>query len=420
MATDISRELICFRLLRNVLVEKGYGAISLSKQLNEIDSESDKAYVSNLFYGTLEKNVQFDYVLSKLTQKKPKPSVGIAIKMGLYMLWYGNTPAYAATDKTVRLVKALGKEGVSGFVNAVLRNASSVTLPKVGEVGNADYLSITYSVPLWIVKELISDYGYETAEEIMKGEAEKRVHIRNNGRVITKEGLKKKLNGEYESTRYGFFVNYATTKNLVPSEYTVQSYASTVAVNAYVDGISPNTILDLCGAPGGKSIYLEELTNASIICCDIHPHRVELIEKYVKRIKSGVSACLCDARRIMPEWLDRFDLVVCDVPCSGSGDFKSKPDVMFNRTQTDIAKIVESQNAILNTAKMYVKKGGYLCYSTCSIFKKENDNVISEFLRNNDDFTKDAVGNSCDGFVRLLPSIDKGADGFFVARLRRK
>ena len=277
MATDISRELICFRLLRNVLVEKGYGAISLSKQLNEIDSESGKAYVSNLFYGTLEKNVQFDYVLSKLTQKKPKPSVGIAIKMGLYMLWYGNTPAYAATDKTVRLVKALGKEGVSGFVNAVLRNASSVTLPKVGEVSNADYLSITYSVPLWIVKELISDYGYETAEEIMKGEAEKRVHIRNNGRVITKEGLKKKLNGEYESTRYGFFVNYATTKNLVPSEYTVQSYASTVAVNAYVDGISPNTILDLCGAPGGKSIYLEELTNASIICCDIHPHRVELI-----------------------------------------------------------------------------------------------------------------------------------------------
>lgn len=151
MATDISRELICFRLLRNVLVEKGYGAISLSKQLNEIDSESGKAYVSNLFYGTLEKNVQFDYVLSKLTQKKPKPSVGIAIKMGLYMLWYGNTPAYAATDKTVRLVKALGKEGVSGFVNAVLRNASSVTLPKVGEVSNADYLSITYSVPLWIV-----------------------------------------------------------------------------------------------------------------------------------------------------------------------------------------------------------------------------------------------------------------------------
>lgn len=205
MTTDISRELICFRLLRNVLVEKGYGAISLSKQLNEIDSESGKAYVSNLFYGTLEKNVQFDYVLSKLTQKKPKPSVGIAIKMGLYMLWYGNTPAYAATDKTVRLVKALGKEGVSGFVNAVLRNASSVTLPKVGEVSNADYLSITYSVPLWIVKELISDYGYETAEEIMKGEAEKRVHIRNNGRVITKEGLKKKLNGEYESTRYGFF-----------------------------------------------------------------------------------------------------------------------------------------------------------------------------------------------------------------------
>lgn len=122
----------------------------------------------------------------------------------------------------------------------------------------------------------------------------------------------------------------------------------------------------------------------------------------------------------MPEWLDRFDLVVCDVPCSGSGDFKSKPDVMFNRTQTDIAKIVESQNAILNTAKMYVKRGGYLCYSTCSIFKKENDNVISEFLRNNDDFTKDAVGNSCDGFVRLLPAINKGADGFFVARLKRK
>ena len=420
MATDISNELLCFKLLRNVLIDKGYGSIGLNKQLSETDNECDKAYISHLFYGTLEKSVQFDYVLSKLVKKKPKPSVSIIIKMGLYMLRFCNMPNYAATDKAVKLAKALGKEGVSGFVNAVLRSSASVNLPSEDELPKTDYLSVVYSVPKWIVSKLVKDYGYDTAKTILSGEAEKRTHIRNNNKVISYEMLEKKFDGEFERTQYGWYVSHALTQKLSSNEYTVQSLASLEAVHAYIKGIEPKKVLDLCGAPGGKSVYLGELVDAKITCCDIHPHRVELIKKYAQRMKSDIIPCLCDARQIMPEWIDAFDMVICDVPCSGTGDIKSKPDVMFNRTPEDIDKLNKSQLSIIETAKMYVRRGGYLCYSTCSIFKQENDEVIAEFLRRHEDFALDnSIANCSDGYLRLFPSVNC-SDGFFVARLIRK
>ena len=400
-----------------------YSSIELNRELRAISDERDRGYVSHLFYGVLDKSVQLDYIISKLTKKRPKTVVSIVIKIGIYMLRYMNEPAYAVVNTQTELIKKLGKRELAGFVNAVLRSSEEIKLP-IENKNKAIELSVNYSVPEWIVQKLIDEYGLDFAHDFLSKELTKKTHIRVNEKEISKADFRLLVPSAEESP-CGFFVSYTELKNLNPSLYFVQSLASALATECYVSGLNKVIkVLDLCAAPGGKSVYLASLLEADVLACDIYPHRVELIKSYAKKAGVKIKTLVNDASVFLPSFEGKFDLVVCDVPCSGIGVIKNKPDVMLNRKAEDIDSLNELQYKIISTAGRYVKHGGILCYSTCTIFKEENENIVNRFLAENLKFEKISAGcdkaiADDDGYIRLYPH-KNDCDGFFVAKLRRK
>lgn len=440
---------ICFNVLLKVYRDNAYASIELDKVLKYLSKESNDdnaAYITKLFYGVIEKSTQFDYIISDIVDKQPKLPVKILIKMGLYQLKYMNVPSYAAINNIVNLTKKIGKAGVSGFINAVLRKVEKYETAFKSDT--LEYLSFTYSVPMWLTKLIVNDYGYEFTKNFLNYDLPTQAHIRVNLNNIsrTEFELKYPFLDEYKS-KYGYYATRNMIKLMDNKDYIIQSLSSMIATKSYCEvltlakeqglnqcelknckqfktnNIFPTSkmddlkldILDLCSAPGGKAIYLKELfPNSSVFACDIHPHRVELIKKYAKFVGSDIFVQLNDAIVLNNNWINEFDLVLCDVPCSGIGVIKSKPDILLNRQENDIIDIVSLQTKIINTAANYVKKDGFLCYSTCTILKVENENMIEKFLINNKNFIKiDSLPD-----IKLFPQIDN-CDGFYIARLKK-
>ncbi len=383
-------------------------------------TREDKDVITAYFYGVLEKDVALSEKLSILCVKKPKPAIRVLLKMGLYSFYYSDTAQYAAIDNAVELTKAVGKRDMAGFVNAVLRK--SLTLQEESKADFAQNLSAQSSVPLWIAQALIADYGQERARSILTAKLTKKTHIRRNTLKISQSKLEEKLK-TFDKTECGYYVTPQSLQSLKDGEYTVMAHASVKAARYYAAGVKQGgTVLDVCAAPGGKSVYLAE-NGFSVTACDLHPHRVKLIEKYAERMGVEVNAICRDATVFQPDWNEGFDGVICDVPCSGIGDFLSKPDVLLRRKKEDIEELSRIQYQILQTSSHYVKRGGVLLYSTCTIFKKENDDVVNAFLANNPAFSAETlqVEGVCaeeSGAVRLMPDTD-GTDGFFVICMRR-
>jgi 16S rRNA (cytosine967-C5)-methyltransferase len=270
-------------------------------------------------------------------------------------------------------------------------------------------------------------------------------HIRQSGSK-SKNEFEKALNGfEYTASPYGYFVPKKTLDALekAKNSFTVQGLASMIVCRLCTADDVPKTdcfdrshnnksngkveILDVCAAPGGKSVYMAELRpDAKITACDIHPHRVELIRKYVKKFNlTNVLARTQDGTVFNPEFERKFDIVLCDVPCSGTGTIDSKPDVMLNRKPSDIEALNNIQLKILNNSAKYVRDGGGLVYSTCSVLRAENDGIIERFLAENAGWESvDIETLSVPSLVwkhgrQLLPHLS-GTDGFFIAVLKRK
>lgn len=425
-------------LLSAVYKDGAYSNIELDKLDGMADR--DRAYITKLFYGVLENEIRYSYAISRLTKKAPKASIKILLKMGMYQLEFMRTPAYAVLDKTVDLAKKLGKSGVSSFINAVLRRFTEFCFPQKGETSDSEYLSLKLGVPLWISEKLIAKYGVSLAETFYSFD-DTRTHIRFKiGKIIDKT-----LDMTQDVLGLGYYVTHSIMTQLKDADFTAQSMSSMVAVHGYLAaynacikgdgryiGKSPS-ILDVCSAPGGKSVYLKELLSSSMItACDTHPHRAKLIESYARRM--GVSLCIKvrDARVYNSPWQDAFDMVVCDVPCTGTGVLTSKPDIILNRTSADIGTLIQTQKIILETSSRYVRPGGCICYSTCSVLEEENDSVWNDFLTAHTDFEsidlgrceigKDVLavtGQQKEPCIRMLPD-KNGFDGFFVAAAKRK
>ena len=421
------RDCVCYELLMKVFRDNAYASIELNNALAHCN-ENDKPYVTKLFYGVLERNVYYDYVLGLFAKEKPKKAIATVIKMGYYLLECMNVPAYAAVDNTVKLCRKLGKGGASGFVNSALRKFGEVSLPKED---SAYYLSVRYSYPLWLCELLVRDYGYEFTKELLAYEPERRTHVRANLLKITSEEFEKKYGldseasraaNEAEKTPVGYYMTRKTLEKIDSSDYFVQSAASIAAVYSYLYGIKPSSALDLCAAPGGKAVLVASVANIPVVACDFHSHRVELIEKYAKRAGVKIEAVQNDATVFRPEWENKFELVICDVPCSGIGVAGSKPDILFNRSPNDIEELAKTQSAILRTASRYVKNGGRLCYSTCTIIKSENDDVVKGFLKGNENFSIEKIKSPYsaeeENLIKLFPHIHK-TDGFFVAVMKK-
>lgn len=432
-----ARERICYNALMSVYRDGAYSSRALSDALKE--DRNGFEFVTRLFYGVLEKDVTLAYIIGRLVDKRPKLSVSVILKMGIYMSRFMSVPDYAAVDECVKLAKALGKGGVSDFVNAVLRKAKDIKFPVKGETSDVDYISTNYGLPEWLAEKLISQYGADFTENMMKTE-EFRTHIRLRKGVDVAEFEKniselQKL--PQSKTRFGYYVTHKTLNflqkqcGLRQGDFAVQSLASIIAARCYCDGLtSDSKVLDLCAAPGGKSVYIAETVGCGICACDIHPHRLELIRSYAERMKVNVNTKLNDACVECNEWLDYFDCVICDVPCSGTGDLRSKPDILLKKSGEKVLELSKLQSKILHRASSYVRSGGRLCYSTCSVLREENEDVVKSFLEHNADFVLEDSSRFADdlckvsadlglnGCLKLFPHTHN-TDGFFVAVMKR-
>lgn len=389
---------------------------------------------TRLVYGTLEENVKIDYILSQLIEKKPQKSVLTLLKIGTYaLLNLSDVPKFAIVSECVEVAKSNGKVGASGFINAVLKKVADgkYSLPKESD---ENYLSVTYSKPQWFCDKLEKQYGKEVARIILSAKSTTLEHIRINSRMATEsdvEFLLKKNKTDFKKSDVGGYivkandtVRHMFDKGLV----TFQSPSSILAVKALcvTDGAQ---ILDICSAPGGKAVYMSELCpHGKVIACDLYPHRVALIQKYKNRMHTpNVKAVQADACVLNDEWKNTFDFVLCDAPCSCLGTFKKHPDVFLNKDESCISELATTQRQIFENAAKYLKVGGAMVYSTCTLFEEENENVVQDFLEKNVDFVLEHVsglekidgGKYLDnkGMIQILPHDEY--DGFFIAKIRR-
>lgn len=389
---------------------------------------------TRLVYGTLEENVKIDYILSQLIEKKPQKSVLTLLKIGTYaLLNLTDVPKFAIVSECVEVAKSNGKGGASGFINAVLKKVADgkYSLPKESDEND---LSVTYSKPQWFCDKLEKQYGKEVARNILSAKSTTLEHIRINSRMATEsdvEFLLKKNKTDFKKSDVGGYIvkaNDAVRHMFDKGLVTFQSPSSILAVKALgvTDGAQ---ILDICSAPGGKAVYMSELCpHGKVIACDLYAHRVALIQKYKNRMHTpNVKAVQADACVLNEEWKDAFDFVLCDAPCSCLGTFKKHPDVFLNKDESCISELAATQRQILENAAKYLKVGGAMVYSTCTLFEEENENVVQDFLEKYVDFVLEHVsglekidgGKYLDnkGMIQILPHDEY--DGFFIAKIRR-
>lgn len=388
------------------------------------DGEDASALSARLVFGVLERDTEISYILDRLVDKQPKRIVRILLKVGVYALLYiDNIPDYAIVNECVETAKALGKGGASGFVNAVLKKVStrSYTLPAPSE---PDYLSVHFSKPEWFVRRMTAEYGEARTRAVLEEPASDLVHIRVNSRLSSDEAVKKLFDAHaheyFPSAVGGFLVRVTPLVKSLFSEgiVTYQSPSSVLAVDALAPG-GRCEVLDLCSAPGGKAVYAAELAPAAAVtACDVHPHRVELIKKYAARMKAdNVRPVISDATVFEPRFEGRFDFVMADVPCTCFGTFKKHPDVFLQRGEEAILKLAETQRRIIDNAVRYLKPGGVMVYSTCTLFKEENIGNAEYAAGKGLSLEKMPVPFDNDGTLQLLPRGEW--DGFFIARFRK-
>lgn len=394
------------------------GAYLKQAMKDTIIDEKNRSLVTKICYGVLDKDITLQYIISKLCDKNPKLVVRTILKISLYSIIYLEKHPYAVTDNAVKLMKKLGKGGMSGFVNGVLRRylKEGVTPPS----DKIERLSYDYSYPIFAVKKLLEDYPEELAIDIMKYDNEV-TYVRFNSE-IDGEGYLRNKGVEFTSTPYKnlFIANkFHMDEGFYEGEYTFQSIGSVAICDAFDGGKS---LLDTCAAPGGKSVLLSEKYE-KVTSLELYEHRAKLISSYAERMnRKNIEVIINDSTKLIADYVDKFDGVLCDVPCSGFGVIKENPDIKINRKEEDIKELNKIQLQILNVSSNYVKKGGTLVYSTCSIFKDENEKIVQEFLKNNREFIavkgEVLIPHLEEEFGRqLLPNISGG--GFYFAKLKR-
>lgn len=423
-------------------------------------SKQDRAFITRMVEGITEYQVRLDYVIncfSRTKVHKCKPLIRCVLRMGVYqMLYMDSVPNETACDECVKLTKKKGFQNLSGFVNGVLRSAAqgidTVEYP-VKEKNPAGYLSITYSMPEWLAGELISWYGLEKTETILKASVETvDLTVRVNERKTTTAALKEKLmekgirvtEGSYiDESLHLAEINYVKRlPGFKEGEFFVQDESSQLLY--YLAGIEQDKhmgelvssgkklhILDICAAPGGKCTQFGEKLGdrADIVARDLTKSKVSLIEENMERLNlHNIETEVWDA--LVPDASKRewADIVIADLPCSGLGIIAKKNDIKYHLTKEQFMKLANLQRTILTNAAAYVKPGGILLYSTCTINPAENAENAQWFL-SHFDFEGESIESLLpEGLltdmqqkymVQLLPGIHR-CDGFFIARFRRR
>lgn len=417
-----------FLILKDIFASGAYSNISLRSELNKLDSEQSKSFVTKLVYGVVERKLYLDYIISKLSSTKLSKidiDILIVLEMALYQIIYmDKVPESAAVNEAVKLTKTINKR-LAGFVNANLRNflRNKDDLVKVDISDELERLSVEYSISKEFLDILKSDYDNETLLNFLKRSMDERLlNIRINTKKTNKkdlEALLDKFNIKYEESDISIdsLIIYDKVSDVIKSLFS-QGYisfqdATSASLQDHIKLNKGDRILDLCAAPGGKSMHMaEKLLEGSITSCDIYEHKIKLLEKEAARLGlDNIEFKLNDALKLNKDFVDVFDKVLIDVPCSGSGIISRKPEIKYQIGIKELKELNQKQWKILNNAKNYVKKGGLLVYSTCSILKMENEYILKKFLEENKDFTLEE-------YIKHMPT-EKINDGFFISYLRK-
>lgn len=447
----LSARELALEALNRVETEGAYSNLLLNGLLrsNPLD-RADAALATELVYGTIQRRRTLDYFLARFVAKGwDKLEIGVRnlLRMSLYQIHYlDRIPDHAAVNEAVAIAKRRGHAGISGLVNAVLRNIvrrkAELVVPQ--SLAPVERIALEHSYPDWLVAEWVRRFGPDTAERMCRaGNEPPHASARVNTLKLTQGELLTKLREAGYDARpselspAGVVVsgggNLAHTPSYAAGELSVQDESS-MLVAELVDPRPGMRVLDCCAAPGGKTTHMAELMGdeGEIMSCDIHEHKRKLIEDQARRLGlRSVKTRTVDARLLAQTMGGTtFDRVLLDAPCSGLGVIRRKPDIKWTKKPEDVADVARLQYELLCGAAELVAPGGLLVYSTCTIAEEENERNVERFLKEHPQFELApppepvgsrlaAAGLGTDGIVTVLPH-RFGSDGFFIARLARR
>ena len=403
---DIARE-TALKILYKIDEEKAYSNIVLNSEIKKQKEKlqrKDIGLISEIVYGVTTWRITLDEIIekySKIKLKKISKWILNILRMSIYqIIFLDKIPKSAAVNEGVNLAKKYGNRGSIGFTNAVLRKVDKKDYTELfEEKDNIKRISITTSMPEWIILELKKEgVSIEKIEEICKNSnIRPSISVRINNLKINKQELKEKLQEKGIKTEDGILNDFLILNNIKDIEnmeeftqgyFTVQDEVA--GLTALVLNPQPGeNVLDACSSPGGKTTYLAELmkNQGNIVATDIHEHRTKLVENAAKRLGINIiKTSVQDATIFNENYKEKFDKILLDVPCLGIGVLKRKPDIKWQKEQKDVDEISKIQYKILENCSKYLKKNGEIVYSTCSIFKKENERIIEKFIKNNLEF----------------------------------
>lgn len=428
-----TRELI-LDILMEVTEHQGYSHIILRDVLNKYAylSRQERAFIARISEGTLERMLEMDMILnqfSKTKVKKMKPVIRNILRMSVYQIKYmDSVPDSASCNEAVKLAVRRGLGGLKGFVNGVLRNISrnkdQIRYP-LEEKEPEEYLSVTCSVPLWIVQQWTQEYGYDRTKQMCQSFLESApLSIRTNLQQTTPQHLKKKLEKEGVSVEenpefsYAFFISGYDRLDALEAFreglFSVQDMASMYVAEAA--DVQPGAyVIDVCAAPGGKSMHLaEKLQGTGMVeARDLTEYKVDLMEENIARCQlKNMKAVQWDATMKDADSVEKADVVIADLPCSGLGVMGRKPDIRYRVTPEDVQALAALQRKILSVVQEYVKPGGTLVYSTCTVTRAENDGNVQWFGEQYPEF-------QFENMRQLYPGEGRH-DGFFIAKWKKQ
>ncbi len=436
---------VALQIFRDVVRKDAYAALSLDEQMKNANlTQLDKRFCASIVYRTIENLIRIDYALSFYLkdENKLEDQVKDILRISAcQLLFHDRIPANAIVDEAVKLTRMLGLEGLTGVTNAVLRSMvrepERVKWPKPEE--GAKYLSIMFSVPLWLAERLMDAYGEQEALNICsyRNEAHYTVIRPNLSRMddaafekLLEKKVWEKENGMVpHAYRVRMASEIARDADYLGGNFSIQGESS--MLSAQVMNVKPGMqVLDCCAAPGGKTAYMAEVMNGTgrVYAWDLHEHRVTLLRAMAKRLRlDNVRPVVRDATQLKEELVGSMDAVMLDAPCSGLGVMDNKPDIKYRASLESVKELTGIQEKLLDTCCQYVKRGGYMVYSTCSMLPEENELQVKAFLDRHPEFRLAPLPASVPEKIRerygefglqLLPHRDE-IEGFFIAKMRR-
>lgn len=432
MASVNTRELI-MEILLSVTRDGEYSHIVLRNVLEKYQflTKQDRAFITRVTEGTLERMIEIDYIInqfSKVKVNKMKPVIRTIIRSAVYQMKYmDGVPNSAVCNEAVKLAEKKGFVNLKGFVNGVLRNIArnleNLTYPD--RKNTVRWLSVTYSMPEWIVKQWLSVYDEQTVEKMLQDFlTEKPTTIRCNLNQISKEALILKLKNEgvqveeHHLLPYALFISgydyLGALQSFCDGDFQVQDVSS-MLVAEWADPKEGDCVVDVCAAPGGKALHLADKLGGTgyVEARDLSDYKVGLIEENIHRTGAqNIRAVRWDATILDENMVGKADIVIADLPCSGLGVLGKKTDLKYKMTEEKEEELISLQREILDVVQSYVKPGGKLLYSTCTVHRGENEENAAWFVKQHPHFTLRQE-------KQMIPGTDS-CDGFYIALFTRK